>query len=105
MSDVNIVGTEKIINAVKNSTIKLFSYLSSAGVVGMTNDKIVDEGTPCNPITTYEKTKWEAEKIVAKGIDGCKTIILRPTNVIDDLNPGALYLPMSRSLKSWLTPE
>ena len=102
MSDVNIVGTEKIINAVKNSTIKFFSYLSSAGVVGLTNDKIVDEDTPCNPITTYEKTKWEAEKIVAKGINGCKTIILRPTNVIDDLNLGALHLPMSGSLKSLL---
>ena len=102
MSDVNIVGTEKIINAVKNSTIKFFSYLSSAGVVGLTNDKIVDENTSCNPITTYEKTKWEAEKIVAKGINGCKTIILRPTNVIDDLNLGALHLPMSGSLKSLL---
>jgi len=102
MSDVNIVGTEKIMNAVKNSTIKFFSYLSSAGVVGLTNDKIVDENIPCNPITTYEKTKWEAEKIVDRGIDGCSTIILRPTNVIDEKQPGALSLPMNGSLKSLL---
>lgn len=102
MWEVNVSGTEKLINAVKNSRIKFFSYLSSAGVVGLTNVKSVDEDTPCNPLTTYEKTKLEAEKIVAKGIDGCKTVILRPTNVIDETRPGALSLPMKRSLGNWL---
>ena len=102
MYDVNIVGTENILNAVKSSTINFFLYLSSAGVAGLTNDKIVDEDTPCNPITTYEKTKWEAEKIVAEGIDGCSVVILRPTNVINEARPGALSLPMNGSLKSRL---
>jgi nucleoside-diphosphate-sugar epimerase len=102
MTDVNVKGTKRILNAAINTEIKYLCYISSAGVVGLTKEKIVDENTSCNPITTYEKTKWEAEKIVAKGIDGCTTIILRPTNVIDDSNPGALKLPMNGSLKSFL---
>jgi len=102
MEDVNVKGTEHLLNAAINTQIKYLCYISSAGVVGLTNDKIVDEDTPCNPITTYEKTKWEAEKIVSKGFDGCRTIILRPTNVIDETRPGALSLPMNGSLRSWL---
>ena len=102
MREVNVKGTQRLLKATENSTIKYFLYLSSAGVVGITNIKEVNENTPCNPVTTYEKTKWEAEKIVAKGIDGCRTVILRPTNVVDETRPGALSLPMNGSLRSWL---
>jgi len=102
MEEVNVNGTECLLNAALNTGVKYLCYISSAGVVGLTNEKIVDENTPCNPVTPYEKTKWEAEKMVAKGIDGCKTVILRPTNVIDETLPGGLNLPKSGSLKSWL---
>jgi nucleoside-diphosphate-sugar epimerase len=102
MVDVNVKGTEHLLDAAKNNEINYLCYISSAGVVGLTNDKIVDENTSCNPITTYEKTKWEAEKLVAKCIDGCRTVILRPTNVIDETRPGALSLPMNGSLRNWL---
>ena len=100
--NVNVLGTERLLRLAKGSDIRYFCYLSSAGVVGLINDKTVDEDTPCNPITRYEKTKWEAEKLVARGIEGCRTIILRPTNVIDEMRPGALSLPMNGSLRSWL---
>jgi O-antigen/teichoic acid export membrane protein/nucleoside-diphosphate-sugar epimerase len=90
MWEVNVHGTEKLVSAVKNSGIEYFCFLSSAGVVGKTDLKTVDERTPCNPQTPYEASKWEAEKIVTKGINGCRTVILRPTNVFDKGRLGAL---------------
>lgn len=90
MWEVNVKGTQRILRAIKNSNIKYFLYLSSAGVVGITNIKDISENTPCNPITMYEKTKWEAEKLVANGMDGCSIVILRPTNIIDRNHLGIL---------------
>ena len=102
MWDVNVLGTERLLRIVKDSSIEYLCYLSSAGVVGRTNIKWVDEKTKCEPQNIYERSKWEAEQLVAQGIDGCRIVILRPTNVVDEKRPGALSLPMSGSLKSWL---
>lgn len=90
MWEVNVHGTEKLLSAVKKSGIEYFCFLSSAGVVGKTALKSVDECIPCNPQTPYEASKWEAEKIVVKGINGCRTVVLRPTNVFDKGRLGAL---------------
>jgi nucleoside-diphosphate-sugar epimerase len=94
MFEVNVVGTEKLIEKAKRMGIKYLCYLSSAGVVGKTDRMWVEENTPCNPQNIYEKSKWEAEQIVTKGVEGCNVVILRPTDVIDDKNPGTLIYPM-----------
>ncbi|MFZ5447618.1 MAG: NAD-dependent epimerase/dehydratase family protein [Thermodesulfobacteriota bacterium] len=98
MWDVNVGGTELLIRQAEQSKIKFFCYISSAGVVGLTDQCLVDEETPCNPVNYYEKSKWAAEQIAAQGIDGCKVVILRPTNVIDEYRPGALTLPQRGSI-------
>jgi len=97
MWEVNVLGTERLLKFAGESGVRYFCHLSSVGVVGKTDFAWVNEETPCNPQNTYEKTKWEAEKLVAGGIDGCRVIILRPTNVIDEKQPGALALVMYRS--------
>jgi len=99
MWDVNVLGTERLLRIVKESNIKYLCYLSSAGVVGRTNVKWVDERTKCAPQNAYEKSKWAAEQLVAQGIEGCRIAILRPTNVIDNKRPGSLGLAMG---SSWL---
>ncbi len=98
MRAVNIEGTQKLIETTQNSTIKHFLYLSSAGVVGVTKEKNVHEDTPCNPLTTYERTKWEAENFVNRGIDGCSVVILRPTNIVDYDRLGVLSVASKSSL-------
>jgi len=103
MWKVNVKGTQRIIEVTENSTINHFLYLSSAGVVGVTNIKDVNENTPCNPVTTYERTKWEAEKIVARGINGCSVVILRPTNIIDNNQVGMLDATITNNVISRLT--
>jgi len=99
MWDVNVLGTERMLRIVKDSSIEYLCYLSSAGVVGRTNVKWVNEETICKPQNAYEQSKWAAEQLVAGGIDGCRIVILRPTNVIDNKRSGALGLPMR---SSWL---
>lgn len=94
MWDVNVSGTEKILHLIPSSGVTYFCYLSSVGVIGLTDNQLVDERSKCNPQNTYEKSKWAAEELVAKGIGNCSIVILRPTNVIDEQRPGALALPI-----------
>lgn len=102
MWDVNVLGTERLLSIAKDSTIKYLCYLSSSGVVGRTNIKWVDEKTKCKPHSVYERSKWKAEQLFSKGIDGCQIVILRPTNVIDNEHPGAISLLINGSRLSRL---
>lgn len=87
---VNVDGTNNIINACKkNYRLKKIIHISSAGVIGKTDKLIIDELTPCNPLNTYEKTKYKAELIIKdflKNNPG-KAVILRPTNVYGENDP------------------
>lgn len=103
MWDVNVLGTERLLRLAKESNIRYFCYLSSAGVIGLTDSQLVDEKGQCNPQNHYEKSKWAAEKLVAKGIDNCSTVILRPTDVVDEQRPGALALPIRSNWRDRLT--
>jgi nucleoside-diphosphate-sugar epimerase len=98
MWEVNVKGTELLLKAVSQVSVRYFCYLSSAGVVGKCHGTWVDEDTQCNPQNRYEKSKYAAEKLVAEGITGCSTVILRPTNVIDDSRVGAIVYPIRSSL-------
>jgi len=102
MWEVNEKGTELLIKLVGNLNLKYFCYLSSVGVTGRTSEKWVNEETVCNPENIYEKSKWAGEQLVRKGIKGCKVIILRPTNVVDDSNPGPLGGVLKASWKTWV---
>jgi nucleoside-diphosphate-sugar epimerase len=102
MNRVNVRGTELLFETAKGSNIKYFCHLSSAGVVGKTNKKWVDESADCCPQNAYERSKHQAEQIVTKGIDGCRVLILRPTNVIDNHHLGALKFLTEDTLRSRL---
>jgi nucleoside-diphosphate-sugar epimerase len=97
MWDVNVSATETLTELIETSKIPYFCHLSSAGVVGRTSVKWVDEETECNPQNAYERSKWAAEQIVARKIEGCRIVILRPTNVVDAMRPGPLHLPSDGS--------
>jgi nucleoside-diphosphate-sugar epimerase len=103
MWNVNVCGTERIMNLIPSAGITYFCYLSSAGVIGSTNSRLVDERSKCTPQNAYEKSKWAAEELVAKGISNCSIAILRPTNVIDEQQPGALALPIRSNWRDRVT--
>lgn len=102
MWDVNVLATEKILNLLPDSGVTYFCYLSSAGVIGLTDNQLVDETSKCNPQNPYEKSKLAAEELVARGIENCSTVILRPIDVIDEQRPGALALPIRSSWRDRL---
>jgi nucleoside-diphosphate-sugar epimerase len=85
MWPVNVHGTQNAVEAAVDHNCRLI-YLSSAGVVGRTTKKNVNEETPCNPDNLYEMTKFKAEEIVIQGIKirGLKTQILRPSTVFGE---------------------
>ena len=103
MEQVNVQGTKNICDIAINSSIKYFCFVSSVGVIGLTNKKSIDENTPCNPINEYEKTKLKAEKYVTTNFlkTDCSSVILRPTNIF-----GSKHLSFSNSLsqkfKRWI---
>ena len=99
----NVKGTENIINACrKNNDLKKLIYLSSVGVIGKTNNTVIDEKTECHPNNEYEKSKYQAELIVreyAKERPG-NVIILRPANVFGENDPELHLLNLIRKIKS-----
>jgi len=92
MWQVNVQGARILLQAVAKHHIGYLCHMSSAGVTGLSRQQWVNEDTPCNPRNDYEKSKWEAEKLVRAGIEGTSTCILRPTNVVSCSNPGVVKL-------------
>jgi nucleoside-diphosphate-sugar epimerase len=97
MWNVNVIGTRNLIDIINKSKLQYFCYLSSAGVVGRTNQTWVDENTACAPRNLYEKSKLAAEKLVSENIQKRNSVILRPTNIVDQKRPGELRLLLEDS--------
>ena len=95
MPAVNTEATRLLAELSAARGIRHFCHLSSVGVIGLTSRTVVDESTPCNPNNTYERTKLEAERIIAAGIPGARVVILRPTNVFGAATLAALARPSS----------
>ncbi len=102
MLNVNYEGTKNLVSASNKSGIGYFCFLSSASVVGKTNQQHVDEQTPCNPQTVYEKTKWKAEKYIADNLKCNQIVILRPMYVVDKSRPGILDNIINKSFLEWI---
>jgi len=79
--NVNVLGTENIIRASAENKVKRFIFLSTAGVYGDVNG-IADEKTRTKPVTGYEKSKVQAEKVVEAYRELIGVTILRPAIVL-----------------------
>lgn len=62
---VNVAGTKNVLEACAKERVSQFIYMSTVGVMGDLKRGVrADEKTPQKPLTRYEKSKAEAEKIV-----------------------------------------
>lgn len=103
MYSINVQGTTNIINALKMAeSVKYFCYLSSAGVVGPSKDRLVYEQSVCYPNNLYEKTKYKAEQLVLQADLDINVCILRPANVFDASKLGLVQMGVRSSLKDRL---
>ena len=61
--EINLGGTIRLAEAAKEIGIKRFVYASSQSMYGIseTDDELDEEDSDKNPVTSYAKTKWDAE--------------------------------------------
>ena len=74
--DVNVTGTQNMLEASRKAGIKKFVYGSTIGVYGNT-EKPVGETSVCSPANIYGVTKLEAEKLVLSYKDLLPVVIIR----------------------------
>jgi len=81
MFEVNVNGTKNILEAAAKQRAKQFVYLSTVGVNAHVKG-IVDEKSPLKPVTKYEKSKAEAEKLVVDSQEMLPITVLRSALVL-----------------------
>jgi nucleoside-diphosphate-sugar epimerase len=81
MQSVNHDATGVIFEAANELKIRLLCHLSSVAVVGKTDRAVIDEESPCHPMSRYGETKLAAEQIATKGLPNGAVVVLRPTIV------------------------
>ena len=78
--EVNVGGTQNVLEAAEKEGVKKFIYCSTCGVHGNVDNPPADENAPIQAADYYQKTKYLAEPIVQEYFGrGMKTVILRPT--------------------------
>ncbi len=100
--EVNVRGTENLLIAAIDEGIERFVHVSSVGVVGADplRPRVFNEDAFCEPHNAYERTKWEAEKLVRHaGNGGLRVAILRPSNVFGEGDQRTGLLSLIRSVK------
>lgn len=102
MYEVNVQGVKTLLSVLATSPTHYFCYISSAGVVGPTKERLVTEDTICHPHNEYERTKYEAERLILSSKFKGHICIIRPTNVIGRTKKGVLALPFRDSWKDRL---
>lgn len=83
MSRVNVEGTRNVYAAAVQAGCKLFVHLSSAGVYGPPRGpEPFRESDLADPVTPYQRTKWEAEEVLRHTDPKATTLnILRPAGI------------------------
>lgn len=92
--DVNVSGTQNVIEAINKNDIKNIIFTSSVAVYGL-NKNMPNEKSQVYPFSHYGKSKWQAEKALRNWynenpIDRSLTII-RPTVIFGERNRGNVY--------------
>ena len=75
--EINVMGTQKLLNACKKSSVKKFVYMSSCSVYGDSGDLHASEESPVNPLTNYAKAKIINEKLLLENEYDFQIKILR----------------------------
>ena len=82
-SDQNHQVVKNLIQACMKAKVSRLVHCSTALVVGATNVSDISESTPCLPLTNYEVTKYELEKLILSDANyGMDVAVLRPTAVV-----------------------
>jgi nucleoside-diphosphate-sugar epimerase len=62
--DVNVKGTETLLDACRDAAVRRFVYGSTIGIYGESQGRVLDESTPPHPLNVYGRSKLRAEQAV-----------------------------------------
>lgn len=97
--DVNVKGTQNVLEAMDNNNVKKLIFTSSVAVYGL-NKKNPNEDHKIDPFNHYGKSKWQAEEVIKKWYDSNpnqKSVsIIRPTVIFGERNRGNVYNLLSQ---------
>jgi nucleoside-diphosphate-sugar epimerase len=86
--DVNVKGTQTLLDASRSAAVRRFVYGSTIGVYGESGGEQLDETTPPNPVNVYGRSKLRAEEVV-NSFGGLETSIVR---ISETYGPGDFRL-------------
>jgi dTDP-glucose 4,6-dehydratase len=90
--DVNVAGTETLLDIAQEKGVRHFVHMSSAGVYGPSTDPL-PETAPLKPVTPQAMSKALAEDAVQlAGRHGLKVTILRPSETVVGPQQSPLHL-------------
>jgi len=80
---VNVEGTRNLLRACQGERLSRFVHFSSTAAMGAIHRERIDETTPCQPATPYQKSKREGEQaaLAAWRESGVPALALRPCMV------------------------
>lgn len=79
---LNLACTYNLLAACKDAKVARLIHCSTAAVAGRVQNNLIDEKTPCRPITEYGTTKLKIESDIIDSAKGnFDAVILRPTSV------------------------
>ncbi|PKN89339.1 MAG: hypothetical protein CVU51_00705 [Deltaproteobacteria bacterium HGW-Deltaproteobacteria-1] len=88
--EINVIGTENVVSSAVSSGVQHFVLISSVSVYGPCTGKAYNEQKPCNPVSSYAQSKYNAElcatKIAQKS--GMALTIFRLTTLYGEGDPG-----------------
>ena len=79
--EVNVLASQRLAELSIKSGVKQFIYASSGSVYGVKEEKKVTENLILVPISTYNKTKMVAERILLSYQDDLRIHCIRPATV------------------------
>lgn len=92
--DVNVKGTENVLEAMDNNGVKNIIFTSSVAVYGLNKDN-PDEEFPTDPFNHYGQSKWYAEEALrkwyARDPENRSLTIIRPTVIFGENNRGNVF--------------
>ncbi len=92
--EVNVGGTQNVLDSAVKHKVKRFIYCSTCGVHGNIDNPPANENAPIQPADYYQKSKYKAEPIVNSYYKnkGLKTVIIRPTAIYGPGDPERFFM-------------
>ncbi|MEX1190260.1 MAG: NAD(P)-dependent oxidoreductase [Bacteroidia bacterium] len=102
MQSTNVDALGKILLSIKQIPSIKFIQISSSGIYGIEHhpDTIITEDSAILPNNTYERTKYEAEKLIISALSDKKFLILRPSNIFGEGDEGFKLLNLMKAVKT-----